>query len=109
MDAGPVAGDELGEPMRYPVALQMLLSRAELDLWQTFADRRWLEVDDAVRVAALSGLTYYLAQDGDAVGRQAAEDFAWELIARLGLKACTAQQPAGPGGHYGDHAGLQDD
>jgi hypothetical protein len=85
MDAEPVAGDEPGEPVRYAVALHMLLSRAELDLWQTFADRRWLEVDDAVHVAALSGLTYQLARDGDEVGRHAAEVCAWELIARLGL------------------------
>ena len=40
---------------------------------QTFADRRWLEVDDVVHVAALSGLAYQLARDGDEVGRHAAE------------------------------------
>ena len=40
MDVEPVAGDEPGEPVRYAVALRMLVSRAELDLWQTFADRR---------------------------------------------------------------------
>jgi hypothetical protein len=53
---------------------------------QPFADRRWLEVDDAVHVAALSGRTYQLARDGDEVGRHAAEVRAWELIARLGLE-----------------------
>ena len=97
MHAEPVAGDEPGEPVRYAVALHMLMSRAELDLWQTFADRRWLEVDDAVHVAALSGLTYQLARDGDEVGRHAAEVYAWELIARLGLEGCAAPQRAGPG------------
>jgi hypothetical protein len=109
MDAEPVAGDEPGEPVRYPAALHVHMSRAELDLWQAFADRRWLEVDDAVHAAALSGLTYYLAHDSDEVGRHAAEVCAWELIAQLGLKACAARQPAGPGGHHGDHTGLQDD
>jgi hypothetical protein len=97
MDAEPVAGDEPGEPGRYAVALHMLMSRDELDLWQTFANRRWLEVDDAVHVAALSGLTYQLTRDGDEVGRHAAEVCAWELIARLGLEACAAPQRAGPG------------
>jgi hypothetical protein len=75
----------------------MGMSRAELDLWQTFADRRWLEVDDAVHVAALSGLTYQLARDDDEVGRHAAEVYAWELIERLGLEDRAAQQGAGPG------------
>jgi hypothetical protein len=96
MDAEPVPADEPGEPVRYAVALHMLMSRAELDLWQTFADRRWLEVDDAVHVAALSGLTYQLARDGDEVGRQAAEVCAWELIARLGLEGCAAPQRVRP-------------
>ena len=96
IDAEPVAGDEPGEPVRYAVALHMLMSRDELGLWQTFADRRWLEVDDAVHVAALSGLTYQLARDGDEVGRHAAEVCAWELIARLGLEGCVAPQRAGP-------------
>jgi hypothetical protein len=91
MDAEPVAGDEPGEPVRYAVALHVLMSRAELDLWQTFADRRWLEVHDAVHAAALSGLTCQLARDGDELGRQAAEVCAWELIARLGREACAAQ------------------
>jgi hypothetical protein len=97
MDAEPVAGDEPGEPVRYTVALHVLMSRAELDLCQTFTDRRRLEVDDAVHAAALSGLTYQLARDGDEAGRQAAEVCAWELIARLGLEACAALQRAGPG------------
>jgi hypothetical protein len=48
-------------------------------------------------VAALSGLTYQLARDGDEVGRHAAEVYAWELIARLGLEGCAAPQRAGPG------------
>jgi len=48
-------------------------------------------------MSALCGLTYQLARDGDEVGRHAAEVYAWELIARLGLKGCTAQQRAGPG------------
>jgi hypothetical protein len=95
--ARPVAGDEPGEPVRYAVALHIVMSRDELDLWQTFADRHWLEVDDAVHVAALSGLTYQLGRDGDAVGRHAAEVCAWELIARLGLEGCVAPQRAGPG------------
>src|SRR5207248_738230 len=38
IDAEPVAGDEPGEPVRYAVALHMLMGRDELDLWQTFAD-----------------------------------------------------------------------
>jgi hypothetical protein len=97
MDAEPVAGDGPGESVCYAVVLHMLMSRDELDLWQTFADRRWLEVDDAVHVAALSGLTYQLACDGDEVGRHAAEVCAWELIARLGLEGCAAPQRAGPG------------
>jgi hypothetical protein len=97
MDAEPVAGDEPGEPARYALELHMLMSRAELDLWQTFADRRWLELDDAVHAAALSGLTYQLARDGDEVGRHAAEVCAWELIARLGLEGCAPQQRARPG------------
>src|SRR5919204_5640337 len=80
------------EPVRYAVALHMVMSRDELDLWQTFADRRWLEVDDAVHVAALSGLTYQLGRDGDEVGRHAAEVCAWELIARLGLEGCVTPQ-----------------
>jgi hypothetical protein len=96
MDAEPVAADEPGEPVRYAVALHMLMSRDELDLWQSFADRRWLEVDDAVHVTALSGLTYQLARDGDEVGRHAAEVCAWELIARLGLEGCAAPQRARP-------------
>ena len=91
MHAEPVAGDEPGEPVRYAVALHMLMSRTELDLWQTFADSRGLGVDDAVHVAALSGLTYQLARDGDEVGRHAAEVCAWELIVRLGLEDCAAQ------------------
>src|SRR5919197_5044683 len=91
MDAEPVAGDEPGAPVRYAVALHVLMSRAELDLWQTFADRQWLEVGDAVHAAALSGLTCQLARDGDEVGRQAAEVCAWGLIARLGRKGCVAQ------------------
>jgi hypothetical protein len=94
VDAEPVAGDEPGEPVRYTVALHMRMTRAELDLWQTFADRRWLEVDDAVHVGALSGLTYQLARDGDEVGRHAAEVCAWELIARLGLEGCAAPHRA---------------
>jgi hypothetical protein len=91
MEAEPVAGDAPGQPVRYAVALHVLMSRAELDLWQTFADRRWLDVDDAVHAAALSGLTCQLARDGDEVGRQAAEVRAWELIARLGREGCAAQ------------------
>jgi hypothetical protein len=81
----PAAEDEPSEPVRSAVQVHMLMSRAELDLWQTFAERRWLELDDAVHAAALCGLTYHLARDGDEGGRHAAEVCAWELIARLGL------------------------
>jgi hypothetical protein len=67
--------------------MQVLMSQDEVELWETFADRRWLKVDDAVHVAALCGLVDHLARDGDVGGRQAAAVYAWALIARLGLEA----------------------
>jgi hypothetical protein len=79
MRAKPVAGDLLC----YAVALHLLMSQDGMDLWQTFADRRWLE-PDAAHAAALCGLVSHLARDGDEEGRHASEACTWELIARLG-------------------------
>jgi hypothetical protein len=87
MQARPVAGDEPGHPVRYTVALHMLMSHAEMNLWATFADRRRLGVDDMVHAAALSSLTYQLACDGDEIGTHVAAVCERELLARLGLEA----------------------
>jgi hypothetical protein len=65
MSAKPVAGDEAGDPVRYAVALHVLMSQAEMELWESLADRYQLEVDDVVHAAALSGLQAQLARDGD--------------------------------------------
>lgn len=86
-----VVGDEPEASVRYAVQVRVLMSEAELELWQSFADRRWLELDDAVHASALCGLASHLARDGDEEGRYAAEGCAWELIA-----AATRRQDEGP-------------
>jgi hypothetical protein len=68
------------------VALHVLMSQAELELWKSLADRRRLEVDDVVHAAALSGLTYQLTQAGDEIGTHVAAVCEGELIARLGVE-----------------------
>jgi hypothetical protein len=73
------------------------MSQAEMDVWATFADRRRLDVDDVVHAAALSGLTYQLARDGDASGTHVAAVCERELLARLGLEAAT-EHPDQEGG-----------
>jgi hypothetical protein len=56
MHVEPVAGDEPGDPVRYAVALHVLMSQAEIELWESWADQRRLEMDDVVHAAALCGL-----------------------------------------------------
>jgi hypothetical protein len=58
VQARPVARDEPGDPVRYAVQLHVLMSQAEMEVWESLADRRRLEVDDVVHAAALSGLKY---------------------------------------------------
>jgi hypothetical protein len=87
MQARPVAGDEPGHPVRYAVALHVLMSQAEMNLWATFADGRRLEVDDIIHAAAFSNLTYQLARDGAEIGTHVAAVCERELLARLGLEA----------------------
>jgi hypothetical protein len=61
----PVAGDEPGDPVRNAVALHVLMSQAEIELWESRADQRRLEVVDVVHAAALSVLKdQYLAFGG---------------------------------------------
>jgi hypothetical protein len=81
-----VAGDEASDPVRYAVALHVLMSQAEMELWKSLADRRRLEVHDVVHAAALSGLKYQNKQAGAETGTHAAEVCEGELIARLGLE-----------------------
>jgi hypothetical protein len=64
----------------------MLMSQTEVDLWESVANRRRLEVDDVVHAAALSGLKSQLKQAGDEIGTHVAEACEGELIARLGLE-----------------------
>jgi hypothetical protein len=72
------------------------MSQAETDLWATFADRRRLDVADVLHAAALSGLTYQLARDGDEIGTHVAAVCERELLARLGLEAGNgAPRPGG--------------
>jgi hypothetical protein len=87
MFAKPVAGDEPSEPLRYAVALHVLMSQAEMELWERVAERRRLEIDDAVHAAALGGLKDQLAHDGDELAAHVAGGCERELRARLGLKA----------------------
>jgi hypothetical protein len=49
-----VAGDEPGAPVRYAVQLHVLMSQVEMELWESLADRRRLEMDDACMVVSLS-------------------------------------------------------
>ena len=56
MHVEPVAGDGPGDPVRYAVALHVLMSQAEIELWQSLADQRQLEVDDVMHTAALCDL-----------------------------------------------------
>jgi hypothetical protein len=56
---------------------------AEIELWESWADQRWLEVDDMVHAAALSGLTDQLTQAGDKIRTHVAGVCERELLARL--------------------------
>jgi hypothetical protein len=67
-----VAGDEPGDPVRYAVALHVLMSQAELELWESVADRHRQEMDDAMHATALSGLKYRLKHAGDEIGTHVA-------------------------------------
>jgi hypothetical protein len=87
MQARPVAGDEPGDPVCYAVALHVLMSQAEMELWESFADRHRLEMDDATHAAALSGLKYRLKHAGDESGTHVAAVCEREVLARLGLEA----------------------
>ena len=60
MQARPVAGDEPGDPVRYAVQLHVLMSQAEMEVWESLADRCRLAVDDVVHAAALFGLKYHV-------------------------------------------------
>jgi hypothetical protein len=84
MHAKPVAGDEPGDPVRYAVALHVLMSEAELESWASVAARCRLDVDDAVHAAWLFGLKHLLKRAGDEVGSYVAEVCECELIARVG-------------------------
>jgi hypothetical protein len=82
-----VAGDGPGDPVRYAVAQHVLMSQAEIELWESWADQRRLEVDDVVHAAALSGLKDQLTQAGDKMRTHVAAVCERELLARLGLEA----------------------
>ena len=56
MHVEPVAGFEPGDPVRYAVAPHVLMSQAEIELWESRADQRRLAVDHVMHAAALSGL-----------------------------------------------------
>ena len=56
MHVEPVAGDGPGDLVHYVVALHALMSQAEIELWESWADQRRLEVGDVVHAAALFGL-----------------------------------------------------
>jgi hypothetical protein len=85
---------EPGEPVRYAVELHLLISEAEMQMWQGVAARCRLHVDDVVHLAALAGLQAQLAHDGDPVGADAGEAGAWELRARHGrlARSCGAKR-----------------
>jgi hypothetical protein len=53
-----VAGDEPGDPVRYAVAVHLLMSQDEIELWQGLVDRCRLAVDDVMHAAALWGLEH---------------------------------------------------
>jgi hypothetical protein len=61
--------------------------QAEIELWESLADRRRLEVEGVVHTAALSGLQAQRARDGDGAGGHAAEVCEQELITRRGLRS----------------------
>ena len=65
MHVEPVAGEGPSDPVRYAVVLHVRMSQAEIELWESWADQRRLEVDDVVHGAALSGLKDQLTQAGD--------------------------------------------
>src|SRR2546423_15045774 len=95
MQVRSLAGDEPGDPVRHAVQLHVPMSQADIELWEGLADRRRLDMDDAVHAAALSGLKYELAHDGDEMGARAAEVCERELIARLGLQGVHSDPPGG--------------
>jgi hypothetical protein len=67
-----VAPDEPRVLARHAVALYVVMSQAEVELWQRLAEQLRLEVDDAVHAAALGGLKDQLRQAGDESGRHVA-------------------------------------
>ena len=87
MHVEPVAGDEPGDLVRYAVTLHVLVSQAEIELWEIWADQHRLEVDDVVHAAALSGQKDQLTQAGDKIRTHVAAVSERELLARLGLEA----------------------
>jgi len=96
MHVEPVAGDEPGDPVRYVVALHVLMCQAGIELRERWADQRRLEVDDVVHAAALSGLKDQLTQAGDKIRTYVAAVREQELLARLGLEAGNgAPRPVG--------------
>jgi hypothetical protein len=80
MHVEPVAGAEPGDPVHYAVALHVLVSQAEIELWESWADQRRREVDDVVHAAALSGLKDQLTQAGDKVRTHVATVCERELL-----------------------------
>ena len=96
MHVEPVAGDEPGDPVRYVVALHVLMCQAGIELRERWADQRRLEVDDVVHAAALSGLKDQLTQAGGKIRTHVAAVYERELLARLGLEAGNgAPRPVG--------------
>jgi hypothetical protein len=87
MHVEPVVGDGPGDPVRYAVALHVLMSQAEIELWQSWADERRLEVDDVVHTVLLSGLKDQLTRAGGKMRTHVAAVCVRELLARLGLEA----------------------
>jgi hypothetical protein len=83
----PVAGDGPDDPVQYAVALHVLMSQAEIELWESWADQRRLEVDDVAHAAALLGLKDQLTQAGDKMRTHVAAVRERQLLARLGLEA----------------------
>ena len=60
---------EPGDPVRYAVQLHVQMSQAQMEVWESLADRRRLEVDDVVHAAALSELKYQLKYTGERSAR----------------------------------------
>jgi hypothetical protein len=87
MDAALVAPDGPSGPVRHAVALCVVMSEAEVELWQRLAEQLRLEVDDVVHAVALGGLKAHLTQAGDESGRHLAAGCEREVLARLGLDA----------------------